>query len=311
MNSSPRNSRLGRFATLGALALFSCAATSLSALEPLVVAPATTEVVARINVTQSLQAPLADLLIDLKGRQQIESGAKLIQNLTDVNLFKDLYEVWLFAKIDDNKEVLVLARGNFNKTKLVDLLKINATYKETAYMGETVYNWVDEKDGPRYAVFIDQYLAIGGSNEIINGVIDRKTATTGGYQTTAVGSGIPKDFANKDFWAVIATERHNKIEFGAFSEAVDLKCLLITGQHSATGLTLDAVAVPTNPEATAHYKSIAEGGLAVSKLLKEEFPPAKLIAELATVSVSGPTLVVNATLSNEEVIELIRNAQDF
>lgn len=299
-------SPLTRHLALGVFALFTFAGSPLAALEPMVVAPENAEVVARINVSQSLQAPLSEMLIDKFGRPKIESTAKLIQNLTDVNLFADVYEAWLFGQIDSDEEVLILARGKFNETKLVDLLRVNNTFKETTYQGEQVYNWVDENGLPRWAVFIDQYLAIGGTNKIINNVIERKAATSGGYQQTPLAKALPQDVNSRDAWCLIASDRARQIEFGAMAETINLKYFLVTMSHTTTGVSAQAVALPNNPEQTKEYRSIAEGGLAFARLVKDQNEFAKLAATRVTLSEQGSAVVASAELTNAEAVELIQ-----
>ncbi|MGF1571439.1 MAG: hypothetical protein ACFCU1_00020 [Sumerlaeia bacterium] len=304
-----RFSRL--FSAFGAAVLLTLSAAPLAALEPMVVAPEKSEVVARVNVAQALQSPLSGMIIDEYGRQNIESTAKLIQNLTDVNLFADLYEAWLFGQIDSDEEVLILARGQFNETKLVDLLRVNNTFKETTYLGETVYSWTDENNLPRWAVFIGQYLAIGGTNEIIRGVVDRQNATTGGFQQTPIAKALPQNLNRNDFWLVISSERYRTIEFAAMAEAIDLKYLLLTASHTDERVTVTGMAVPLNPEDTQEYKAIGDGALALSRLMEDGNVFARLAANTVTVTQEAEGVAATAELSNAEALNLLYLIREY
>ncbi|MDX1973478.1 MAG: hypothetical protein SFY68_13180 [Candidatus Sumerlaeia bacterium] len=306
------NSFLRPLSTLLPVSVLATALVSpVLALDPLAVGPADSEFVARVSVNQLLQQPLVNQLIDMNDRPSIETGAKFLQHLTDVNVFTDLYEAWLFARIEDERNVVLLVRGKYNQTKLVELLKINPSYKLSTTDTVPVHYWDDPEEGPRWAAFVEDYVVITGAEALMTQVITRRNLTTGGFKETPTAAKLTPELNKLDFWCVIQSDRKNEIEFGAMSAALDLRYALLTAHQTDAGLNLGLTAVPRNPASTAEYRTMVEGSLAFSRLYGKEMEPARLYADRLTIDEYPDHLNLSATFTNAEVLEAIRIGREL
>ncbi len=95
-------------------------------------------------------------------------------NLFGFDPTKDIYAATLYG-IDSNEENAVfILYGQFNKEKLISLLKQNEYYAESEYQGQKLYHWFDEKDNKKkVGIFAsDSMIVISQSQQQVQEMID-------------------------------------------------------------------------------------------------------------------------------------------
>lgn len=289
--------------TLIATLAISLISGSALALNPMEAAPAEADVVARLNVKEALASPLKDKIMDRVGRQRLEAGRQVLQNLTGMNLEEDLSEIWLFGRIDRDKEGVVMARGRFEQEKLVALVSLNDNYEQREMFGAKVHTWND--DGQKYAVFIDDFLLLSENGEALRMVLETNNGGRRSLMETETGKLLAAQENPAIFWGALINSNTTLGEFADFARAIDLSHVMLSIDPGGDQVNATLAAIAEDSDALPEYRAIAEGGMALSRLLREEEDLATLIADNVTISTSEEALLIQTSVAHDLLLNVL------
>lgn len=290
-----------------AAALVATAFSPARAAGVLDLAPADSEIVARVDVKKVVNSRLFALALEIEGKEAADAKLKILKNLTDLDVYKDIDEVALFGRIDDDESMAIVARGRFNQEKLLDLVRLNGTYKTRQENGLTIHSWVD--DGNKQACFLpDNLLVVAGSEVAIQGVLNTRSNPSTGFLASPTAKAAPA----ADGLAFTAyLNRTADGALGDFAHETELRLATITADLSDSGIVGRIVGQPDRPELAPSYLKVAEGLLAAASLYSEEDDNARLVAETlrASLTADGKAVEIGGTMTNERFLELAKDMQ--
>jgi len=273
-------------------------------------APADSEIVARMDVKKVVQSPLFRMLVDQRGHEQTDAQLKVLKNLTDLDVYNDIDEIALFGRIDEDASMTVVARGKFNQEKLLDLVRLNDTYKKADRNGVTIHSWTD--DGNKHACFLpDGLLAVAGSAEAMDALLQTRANPEAGFRSTAQGKLAPAN-GGAAFTAMLVRTPTIDCDFGNFARAASMQLATATVDLTDAGVAGRLLCHPDRPELAPAYLDVARGMLAGASLYADEEPMARLAAETLAASLTDDKSAVQVagTLSNEKVLQLAKEHAD-
>lgn len=130
--------------------VFALSAASARAAEIVKLIPRDAEVVITVKVGEIAQS---DVFQKIREKAPaINAQLQVLQNLTGLDLTKDLTRVTAFGQMNNKNNSGVIAEGKFDEQKLVTLVKTKPEYKTTEVDGRTIHQWKDK--GVKYG-YID------------------------------------------------------------------------------------------------------------------------------------------------------------
>jgi len=287
-----------------AAALLALAAAALMAkpavAAPLDYCPSEAEVVVWMNFKQ-LAKPAAEWVKNELGREDVDRVAKVAQNMTDIDVFNDIEEAALFAKIDNPKAVVIVVGGTFkNPQKLIDLVQLNESYESYEEGTLTIHKWKD--DGEKFACFPEpNVLLIATSEEALSTALE--SPKSGGFESLADERKLPKTLGKHHAWGVILHNGSAEGDFGHLADTVGLNLLLGTLDLANNEITVTARAFPDEPELNKEYENIVTGALSAMKLLKSEHEALELLSD-KTQPILGEAPGAELKLTLDELMSL-------
>lgn len=249
------------------------------AASPLDYCPAEAEVIVWANVKQ-LARPLADFAKVEAGHDHVTPVAQVVKNMTEVDVFTDIEEAALFARIDQPDAVVIAVRGTFRQPqKLVDVVRLNPGYSSSTVNGIEVHKWTD--DGERLACFPQaDLLLIATSAKAMDAAMQ---SPQNGFMKSEAARRLPKDLAKHGSWGAIIHLPNATGDFDHFADTVGLSMVVATGDFDGTNVSLSAQAFADTDELEGEYDNILNGMYSAMKLMKTEHPALAILAEHVTV----------------------------
>ncbi|MCB2154697.1 hypothetical protein KQI84_07395 [bacterium] len=277
----------------------------------LALAPEEAEIVARLDVRSAIDSPLFQKVLESYGEEKARNQAKVLQNTTDLDIFTDLQELYLFGIVDRDESIVILARGNFNQEKLLDLVKLNESYQSDKVDGVTVHKWRDGDE--KYGAFLDDnLLAFAGSEEAMRVLLDTRNKDHASFMSTPAGKALPNDMNSHDLWFALRSTDNTKGEFGEISHAIDLNHAIATVDLGSSNVSASVQLQPNRKELVENYLQIQQGAVAFAQLLREEEKVIDLLSQRARAEKSedGKAARLTVEIPNDAALNLIKQAVD-
>lgn len=275
------------------------------ALNPTESVPDYVEAVAYMKPAEVAASPVAQMVIDHMGRDQIVNTAKFVKNATGLDMFQDIHEVWIFGLLEDDNSNVVFARGKYDQEKILDMVRLNETYQLKEYDSYPVHSFSDE-DGLKVFTFVDDYLILTKTTNVLSNVIGYSSSKKSTFANSERGERLLRDHQGDMAWGALLNQRNTKGNFGELARSIDLSYLDISFTAGADTVTAELTVVPEKETATIQYREAAEGMIAMSTLLQEEFPIARTLAETAEItSNESGDLVIRCEMPNQQFLVTI------
>ncbi|MFQ5823928.1 MAG: hypothetical protein ACE5JB_07730 [bacterium] len=141
---------------------------SVSAANHLTLIPKETNVLCYINFENLKKSPLGEdlskeLELMIKEEREDEEYLEFVEK-TGLDLKRDIYDIWLavFANNENDEEGGVIARGKFNRKKIIDYLKEEKhhEFREKTYLDYKIY-LLEDNDDTAMVFLNDETIALG------------------------------------------------------------------------------------------------------------------------------------------------------
>jgi hypothetical protein len=233
-----------------------------------------------------------------------------LQELLGSNLLTDIRSVTLYGADADEKNVVSLIKGTYNREKLTAVLKLNSTYAEIPHGDITLYSWVDDKSKrTQVGAFAgDNLIAISQSQQALEtalNVLDKQQPALADqpqqplYALTeaseeafivAAAEGI-SDLAGNEHAAIL--KNSNFVVFITSEQAGNLKARLQLESESE--------------EAAVNIEKFVRGMLALAELKIDNQPQFTQILRSAGISRAGKTLEFNLSAPSQLLFDMIQS----
>jgi hypothetical protein len=136
--------------------------------------PEGTEVVVGVDLALLSAHPRFDEVFQRVNTAKFEVNVANFEQMTGVNLMRDIQAFALVGELRDNGEGVLLIKGKWDMPGLVDLVAASPTYVAQEMSGSVIHTWFDEDEGKqKYAAFVrEDLLAIGDCLEMVEGVVE-------------------------------------------------------------------------------------------------------------------------------------------
>ncbi len=241
------------------------------------------------------------------GGDQAKAGLQVLNNLTGVDLMKDLDRVYVWGRVKDDNSVVAVFQGRFNHDKPITLLKANPKYAEGNYKGVTTHEWFDDKEKRvKFGAFLtDGSAVIANQRESLQATIDANGSDKG-FHSTPKAQLLPSGYKDSTAWGLLIRP-DRAFPNGEFKDTLQAgsATAMITLRDGKVALRLSVNT--DSAEAAAQWQKLAQGGLAFLQLQKEN-AEARELAASAKVSLDSKAnrVSLDVEIAEEKVIELIR-----
>ncbi len=302
-----------RFATvvLAALAILSIAhRPALAAENPLAMAAADAEFLVSINVRQVADSPITDKILQDQKGGQIKAGIQVIQNLTGVDLFKDLDRICLWGRIDDNDSVAIAVQGRFSAEKIIPLLKLNPEYKTSEIKGITIHEWFDKGEKRmKYGAFLsDGLVMLVNKRERLENAIELRAGAgaASGFLASPNAKLIPANSDQLAAWLFIM--RPNRaLPNGKMKDTLQAESALVTATLEPEAISLQARIDVASDEAAQEWLNLLQGVAAIGRLQHDNALVQRLAAGARVSRVEGSKSVAfGLKVPTQDVMEIIQ-----
>lgn len=281
-----------------------------AAADALAWAPADSEFILSINARQVADSDLAQKFLAQIGGEQAKAMLQVLKNMTGVELMKDLDRVCLFGRVKEDESILIVFQGRFREDALTTILKANPKYTQSSHGGVTIHEWFDEKEKEmRFGAFPAEGSAvIANRRESLHALIDTKGSDKG-FLATDKAKLLPAGHKDVAAWGLLIRPER------VFPDG-DFKDTLQAGSATVTlalreGKVAARLAVNTeSPEAAGLWLKMAQGGLALLQLQKENQDLRDLAASAKTSQDAASNRVaLDVEIADDKLIELIQKGK--
>jgi hypothetical protein len=153
-----KKAAIATFLTVVALALLpspGAYAAGPSGLQMSIV-PADARWVMHLDMEKFASSAVFKLLTESGRGFDIQKKTNQFSEKLKMDPLKDIKGVTVFGRAKAGEEPVVAVSGNFDKVRLLGLLKTESSFKETPYGKYTLYNW----EGEHFGVFVNDNLAL-------------------------------------------------------------------------------------------------------------------------------------------------------
>jgi hypothetical protein len=245
---------------------------------------------------------------EIRARHQDKIAA--LQELLGSDLLADVGSVTLFGADANEKNVVCLVRGSYNRDKLTALLKLNSTYAEIPSDSRTLYSWVDDKSKKAQvgAFAGTDLIAISQSQEALENalrVLDKKqtsladraqqplfslTQSPAGTFLVAAAEGI-SELAGQNHAAIL--KNSNFVVFVTSEQAGTLKARLRLQSETE--------------EAAGNIEKFVRGMLALAELKIDQQPQLTQLLRSLVISRTGKDLEFHLSAPSQQLFDMIQS----
>ncbi len=150
--------------------------------------------VAHADTQALLASGIGTFVLDKARRPDVQAGLAALRNLTGLDLTRDIRSITAYGTAPGDANGAALIEGTFDREKLLTLLRMNPTFKESRAGDLAVYEWTDNPQaatpGPlRFGTFFQDNLAVvAGSRDVLEVAL----ATLQGRQENLAAASAPE-----------------------------------------------------------------------------------------------------------------------
>ena len=259
-----------------------------------------------VRVADFASSPLAQRM----WREAVSSEPEIEQflNLMGPDPFTLIDEILITANITDASEIdqadtLVLASGRFNEAQLVDVLCQKGCETEM-YRGLQLRKTLGQNDGPSHFVMLETGELALGSQELVRGAIERRTAGE-----TATFSGGMTDWINRLGSHHIWVAASGPFPQGPSGAAVGGQMLsnltskvdgFGLGVNVSSGIEMSLDLRTTTEQDAQQFYDMIQGFIAMAKA-SEQQPEKKVFLDKLRLSRDGRVLAAQMSISQADI----------
>jgi len=231
-----------------------------------------------------------------------------VQELIGSDPTTDIRSLTLYGPDSEEKNVVSLIAGTFNRDKLTALLKLNGTYAEIPYRGRTLYSWVDDtRKKAQVGAFADENLiVISPSQEALQAaldVLDGRTPPLSGQSNALTGLKVPAGA-----FVVAAAEGPSNLAGDSHAAILKNSSLLMFATSEEAGNLKAHLQLESDTEESAlQIENFVRGMMALALLKVKDQPQLAQLVQAAQVSRSGKSLAFDFSAPSEKLFELIKS----
>lgn len=225
------------------------------------------------------------------------------------NPLRDLKSVTLYGPEFIHGCGVALIHGNFDRERLLTLLRANDVYSEATYENQTLYRWVDDKSGKKMtgtfygadlAVVSEQQALVEQALDVLKGKADNLTVTKG---FLAAQMAPPAGT-----WCVVAAERFAAVAANQPKAAVLQKAeaLAATLGQNGPDVVFSAQLMTGTPEIALQVQQILQGLVAIGQLAADQHPDAAAIAQRVRIAPAGKSVGVSVAYPVDELFAVMK-----
>ncbi len=275
-------------------------------INPLSLAPGDSEFVASVNFRQIADSPVGQRLLREKGGEQAQALLQVVQNLTGVDLRKDLDRAVLWGRIEEDDSVGAVFQGRFDQEKLLALLRINPQYKETSSQGLKTYEWFDEKEKrTKYGAFLaDGSILIVNHPRVFEAALGAQAAGNG-FLAGPKASLLPEKHEDLAAWGLLMRPER-ALPGGKMKDTLHVQSAILALSLEPSAVHLRFRVNLDSAGAVREWQDLMRGALALGRL-QQENPGARNLAESGQVNpVEGRDAVaLDLKLTTDELLGLM------
>lgn len=149
--------------------------------------------VVHLNYDQLVKSQTGQLIRAELAKMGLEEKLQVFEQVFSFHPIDDVRNATLYGIGDDEQKVVALIEGNFDREKLVSMVRMNPEYQQSEHAGIAIHSWVDEnkkdpnKPGKRTFGCIprDNLVVMGGGLEMVKKAVD---VLKGSAPNAAVGT---------------------------------------------------------------------------------------------------------------------------
>lgn len=271
--------------------------------------PAGFDLTVRVNVRQALDSqtlkPIRDRLIN----ENVKPFIQLIQQITGIDLLKDVNAVVVAARFDDpNKEHnVVIVQGRLEEEAVLKFFQMSPKFEKIPLGNKTLYgHWSDDDKAMRYFGFLDKgVIAMGPRKSVENTLLSAGDASKG-------------HMADNPLYKerLAAVSKHNLVRAvvlipsNAPADNPVGEMLLKSARAVGAGVTLGS-GIKIGVDLTALdarsarlWREMTEGGLALVQML-DQFPQFGVMARRVILMSRGSSVSASLAMSLDEAVDLL------
>ena len=269
--------------------------------------------VAHLDFEQLVKSQLGRLIRAELAKEGLEEQLQGFQTIFSFHPIDDIRDVTIYGNGSDREKAVALFQGNFDKDKLVALVRMNPEYKEIKHGDAVVHSWVDENkkdpNGPDQRMYgcayKDNMVVLGAGLEAVKKAVDvlrgsAPSASRGAFKQAALN-------AQGAFLQVAANAVNDLADHqneAALLEQTDELGGAI-GEHDGkfyVNLSLRA----ESEEVAQNVKKMLEGIIAFLTLAGSEQPTLAELANKLKLSSVDRTVAINFESSTESVFAFLK-----
>jgi len=263
--------------------------------------PADAEVVIGVNSRQINDSDILKKIMEL--RPALVTRVTVLENLTGINLLRDIDRVYCYGRLKDNNSVGVIFQGRIDQQKLLALLQINPQYKSLQVGNLTVHSWYDSHDKRvKFGAFIagDQ-AAIWNSQAAMEASLAAATGGAASFANAPEARLIPADADLAAGWGVLVSRQ---------TVGPAAKYHIATAQGLMTfksgGVSLLLTLTPDAQEAVPKWVEVWRGLIAFG-LVQPDRPALKEIAgrSQAGATGDGKSAMMEINIDQQTIVDII------
>lgn len=232
------------------------------------------------------------------------------QRISGLDLRKEIRSMTLYGKDAEEGSGVAVIRGDFARSTLVDLVRLNEGYENIAYGALSIHKWSDH-GRDHYGCLLDaQILVVGRRLETVQGALDvlRNAAPHLAADSDLLGL-VPSRAAV----ILIASAQGLQDMPGLRPQAAMLKnsrrLAFVAGEENSQ-LFIDVCFEAQTAEAADQMAAVVRGMLAYGALSQEQTPVLARLAQRAQVAVEGPLVKVSLLTPVTDLVESLRQVRE-
>jgi hypothetical protein len=262
--------------------------------EELAYLPQDSSVVAFANVRDVMNSELRRRLTDLRPSPQ--PGSNDFENRTGINIERDIDSVvasFSPGEGDDDERPLVIARGNFDQTRIETIIRGQGGQVEE-YRNQQVF--VIGDDQPMGVSFVEPGLIAAGTVRAVRRAIDTKAAGQASVTSDAELMALVRDMDEGTAWAVGRFDRaaQARLPDAVSRQLPPISWFAVTSRING-GVEGQLRAETASDQAAQDLRQVVQGFVALARLQSGQRP--EIAAMLDSLQLGGQGRTVSLTFS--------------
>jgi len=260
---------------------------------------------AHLDVERLMSCRLASHLLGLMRDEGELEKIEAFSEIFEFNPLKDIHSITIYGKELGKEEAVIMAKGNYDKNKLLALARTNGSYQKSEYNGLTVYA-MDLDEHFFVCFYKTNTIVFSNKENLFKEALD---VLEGKKESLTVGSALNGmlDLPAGTIFAA-AAKGFSRLVNGD-PEAMILKkadAVLVDIGECEGNVFFEATLTTKDEETAEHVRDVLKGIVALGKLLVDQEPKLEVLVRSARIEQYGNKISIRETCPADELFKLIK-----